>query len=122
MKDSQQKNLNSVTVLNLCVLVSSGIAAIGLINEALAEGDLQKTMAALQNPAAKLTDIDPSLAQHYYDILQEARREKAHVRKPLKTSKTLISESVEAHKSTLLGCVEYIRNPFKGSPGCEKGM
>uniref|UniRef100_A0A9J7YKB7 IQ motif containing GTPase activating protein 1 n=1 Tax=Cyprinus carpio carpio TaxID=630221 RepID=A0A9J7YKB7_CYPCA len=55
------------------------IAAIGLINEALDEGDLQKTMAALQNPAAKLTDIDPSLAQHYYDILQEARREKAHV-------------------------------------------
>uniref|UniRef100_A0A673KDE1 Ras GTPase-activating-like protein IQGAP1 n=1 Tax=Sinocyclocheilus rhinocerous TaxID=307959 RepID=A0A673KDE1_9TELE len=54
------------------------IAAIGLINEALDEGDLQKTMAALQNPAAKLTDIDPSLAQHYYDILQEARREKAH--------------------------------------------
>uniref|UniRef100_A0A671KZL3 Ras GTPase-activating-like protein IQGAP1 n=1 Tax=Sinocyclocheilus anshuiensis TaxID=1608454 RepID=A0A671KZL3_9TELE len=54
------------------------IAAIGLINEALDEGDLQKTMAALQNPAAKLTDIDPSVAQHYYDILQEARREKAH--------------------------------------------
>uniref|UniRef100_A0A672K7N1 Uncharacterized protein n=1 Tax=Sinocyclocheilus grahami TaxID=75366 RepID=A0A672K7N1_SINGR len=45
-----------------------GIAAIGLINEALDEGDLQKTMAALQNPAAKLTDIDPSLAQHYYNI------------------------------------------------------
>uniref|UniRef100_A0A9J8CYH5 IQ motif containing GTPase activating protein 1 n=1 Tax=Cyprinus carpio carpio TaxID=630221 RepID=A0A9J8CYH5_CYPCA len=61
------------------------IAAIGLINEALDEGDLQKTMAALQNPAAKLTDIDPSLAQHYYDILQEARREKAHVCIPLQT-------------------------------------
>ncbi|XP_073715345.1 ras GTPase-activating-like protein IQGAP1 [Misgurnus anguillicaudatus] len=54
------------------------IAAIGLINEALAEGDLQKTMDALQHPAAKLTDIEPSLGQHYYDILQEARREKAH--------------------------------------------
>lgn len=54
------------------------IAAIGLINEALAEGDLQKTMDALQYPAAKLTDIEPSLGQHYYDILQEARREKAH--------------------------------------------
>lgn len=54
------------------------IAAIGLINEALAEGDLQKTMDALQHPSAKLTDIEPSLGQHYYDILQEARREKAH--------------------------------------------
>ncbi|TRY65856.1 hypothetical protein DNTS_018018 [Danionella cerebrum] len=54
------------------------IAAIGLVNEALDDGDLQKTMDALLNPAAKLTDIDPSLAKHYYDILQEARREKAH--------------------------------------------
>uniref|UniRef100_A0A8C1QHP9 IQ motif containing GTPase activating protein 1 n=1 Tax=Cyprinus carpio TaxID=7962 RepID=A0A8C1QHP9_CYPCA len=54
------------------------IDAIGLINEALDESGLQKTLAALQNPAAKLTDIDPSLAKHYYDILQEARREKAH--------------------------------------------
>ncbi|KAA0723626.1 Ras GTPase-activating-like protein IQGAP1 p195 [Triplophysa tibetana] len=53
------------------------IAAIGLINEALAEGDVQKTTAALQHPAAKLTDIDPSLAKHYYDLLQQARREKA---------------------------------------------
>lgn len=68
-----------------CPLATLGIAAIGLINEALDEGDLQKTMAALQNPAAKLTDIDPSLAQHYYDILQEARREKAHVCIPLQT-------------------------------------
>lgn len=76
-----------------CALVSSGIAAIGLINEALAEGDLKKTMAALQHPAAKLTDIDPSLAQHYYDILQEARREKAHVCKRLK-NKTLISDII----------------------------
>jgi len=68
-----------------CPLAFLGIAAIGLINEALDEGDLQKTMAALQNPAAKLTDIDPSLAQHYYDILQEARREKAHVRTLIQT-------------------------------------
>ncbi|KTF84643.1 hypothetical protein cypCar_00041009, partial [Cyprinus carpio] len=61
-----------------CPLVTLGIDAIGLINEALDESGLQKTLAALQNPAAKLTDIDPSLAKHYYDILQEARREKAH--------------------------------------------
>ncbi|XP_041645206.1 ras GTPase-activating-like protein IQGAP1 isoform X2 [Cheilinus undulatus] len=54
------------------------IAAIGLINEALDEGDINKTLAMLQNPSAKLTDVDPSLAQHYRDILLEARREKAH--------------------------------------------
>uniref|UniRef100_A0A674P519 IQ motif containing GTPase activating protein 1 n=1 Tax=Takifugu rubripes TaxID=31033 RepID=A0A674P519_TAKRU len=54
------------------------IAAIGQINEALHEGDSLKTLAMLQNPAAKLTDVDPSVAQHYHDKLLEARREKAH--------------------------------------------
>lgn len=93
---------------NIYALMSLGIAAIGLINEALAEGDLQKTTAALQHPAAKLTDIDPSLAQHYYDLLQEARREKAHVCKQ-ETKKTLISEyrSIKAHKNSP---IRMIRN------------
>ncbi|XP_020497068.1 ras GTPase-activating-like protein IQGAP1 isoform X3 [Labrus bergylta] len=54
------------------------IAAIGLINEALDEGDPMKTLAMLQNASAKLTDVDPAVAQHYHDILLEARREKAH--------------------------------------------
>ncbi|XP_031704350.1 ras GTPase-activating-like protein IQGAP1 [Anarrhichthys ocellatus] len=54
------------------------IAAIGLINEALDEGDPTKTLSMLQNPSAKLTDVDPSVAQHYHDKLLEARREKAH--------------------------------------------
>uniref|UniRef100_A0A665WR51 IQ motif containing GTPase activating protein 1 n=1 Tax=Echeneis naucrates TaxID=173247 RepID=A0A665WR51_ECHNA len=52
------------------------IAAIGLINEALDEGDPMKTLAMLQNPSAKLSDVDPSVAQHYHDKLLEARREK----------------------------------------------
>ncbi|XP_026992809.1 ras GTPase-activating-like protein IQGAP1 [Tachysurus fulvidraco] len=54
------------------------IAAIGLINEALHEGDPKKTLEALQHPAAKLTDVDPPIAQHYFDKLLETRREKAH--------------------------------------------
>uniref|UniRef100_A0AAQ4QAR5 IQ motif containing GTPase activating protein 1 n=1 Tax=Gasterosteus aculeatus aculeatus TaxID=481459 RepID=A0AAQ4QAR5_GASAC len=54
------------------------IAAIGLINEALDEGDPAKTLSMLQSPSAKLTDVDPSVAQHYHDKLLEARREKAH--------------------------------------------
>uniref|UniRef100_H3CWR8 IQ motif containing GTPase activating protein 1 n=1 Tax=Tetraodon nigroviridis TaxID=99883 RepID=H3CWR8_TETNG len=54
------------------------IAAIGQINEALQEGDSMKTLAMLQNPSAKLTGVDPSVAQHYHDKLLEARREKAH--------------------------------------------
>lgn len=62
------------------MFVFSGITAIGQINDALHEGDSLKTLAMLQNPAAKLTDVDPSVAQHYHDKLLEARREKAHVR------------------------------------------
>uniref|UniRef100_A0A8C2Z9B8 IQ motif containing GTPase activating protein 1 n=1 Tax=Cyclopterus lumpus TaxID=8103 RepID=A0A8C2Z9B8_CYCLU len=56
------------------------IGAIGLINEALDEGDPAKTLSMLQNPSAKLSDVDPSVAQHYHDKLLEARREKAHVK------------------------------------------
>lgn len=67
--------------MSTCVCV--GIAAIGLINEALDEGDPEKTLAMLQNSSAKLTDVDPSIAQHYHDKLLEARREKAHVRHDL---------------------------------------
>lgn len=65
------------TALYACA--SAGIAAIGLINEALDEGDPAKTLSMLQSPSAKLTDVDPSVAQHYHDKLLEARREKAHV-------------------------------------------
>ncbi|XP_071001704.1 ras GTPase-activating-like protein IQGAP1, partial [Oncorhynchus clarkii lewisi] len=54
------------------------IVAIGQINEALDGGDPQNTLEALLHSAAKLTDVDPSVAQHYYDKLLEARREKAH--------------------------------------------
>lgn len=84
-----------------CPLAISGIAAIGLINEALDEGDQQKTMAALQNPAAKLMDIDPSLAQHYYDILQEARREKAHVRTLIQTHNNNTAHTMSVNVKTL---------------------
>ncbi|KAM6981261.1 ras GTPase-activating-like protein IQGAP1 [Aplochiton taeniatus] len=54
------------------------IAAIGQINEALDEGDPLKTLAALQHPSAKLSDVEPPVAHHYHDKLLEARREKAH--------------------------------------------
>ncbi|NWY53663.1 IQGA1 protein, partial [Chionis minor] len=53
------------------------ILAIGLINEALDEGDTKKTIQALQIPAAKLEGVDPKVAQHYQDTLLRAKREKA---------------------------------------------
>ncbi|NWH80514.1 IQGA1 protein, partial [Piaya cayana] len=53
------------------------ILAIGLINEALDEGDSKKTIQALQIPAAKLEGVSPKVAQHYQDTLLRAKREKA---------------------------------------------
>uniref|UniRef100_A0A672TZG5 IQ motif containing GTPase activating protein 1 n=3 Tax=Strigops habroptila TaxID=2489341 RepID=A0A672TZG5_STRHB len=53
------------------------ILAIGLINEALDEGDTRKTIQALQIPAAKLEGVTPKVAQHYQDTLLRAKREKA---------------------------------------------
>ncbi|XP_050165287.1 ras GTPase-activating-like protein IQGAP1 isoform X3 [Myiozetetes cayanensis] len=53
------------------------ILAIGLINEALDEGDSKKTIQALQIPAAKLEGVAPKVAQHYQDMLLRAKREKA---------------------------------------------
>uniref|UniRef100_A0A674IET4 IQ motif containing GTPase activating protein 1 n=1 Tax=Terrapene triunguis TaxID=2587831 RepID=A0A674IET4_9SAUR len=52
------------------------ILAIGLINEALDEGDTRKTLQALQIPAAKLEGVTPKVAQHYQDTLIRAKREK----------------------------------------------
>ncbi|KAJ7311371.1 hypothetical protein JRQ81_006990, partial [Phrynocephalus forsythii] len=53
------------------------IVAIGLINEALDEGDPKKTLQALQIPAAKLEAVIPKVAQHYQDVLLRTKREKA---------------------------------------------
>ncbi|NWX34063.1 IQGA1 protein, partial [Notiomystis cincta] len=53
------------------------ILAIGLINEALDEGETKKTLQALQTPAAKLEGVAPKVAQHYQDTLLRAKREKA---------------------------------------------
>ncbi|XP_043932308.1 ras GTPase-activating-like protein IQGAP1 [Protopterus annectens] len=53
------------------------ILALGLINEALDEGDAQKTLQVLMLPAAKLADVNAPTAQHYQDTLVRAKREKA---------------------------------------------
>ncbi|PIO33349.1 hypothetical protein AB205_0106390 [Aquarana catesbeiana] len=58
------------------------ILAIGLINEALDEGDAKKTLQALQLPAAKLEGVEPNVAQHYQDTLVRAKREKAQYPPP----------------------------------------
>ncbi|NXL68174.1 IQGA2 protein, partial [Chordeiles acutipennis] len=53
------------------------VLAVRLINEALAQADPEKTLAALLLPAAALPDVALPTARHYYDVLARARRLKA---------------------------------------------
>ncbi|NWX74649.1 IQGA3 protein, partial [Alca torda] len=53
------------------------VLAVRLINEALAQADPEKTLAALLLPAAALSDVTLPTARRYHDVLARARRLKA---------------------------------------------
>ncbi|XP_075597260.1 ras GTPase-activating-like protein IQGAP2 isoform X2 [Balearica regulorum gibbericeps] len=52
------------------------IIAIGHINEAIDQGNPEKTLEALLLPTAKLQDVRPVNARHYQDVLHHAKAEK----------------------------------------------
>ncbi|XP_043972598.1 ras GTPase-activating-like protein IQGAP3 isoform X1 [Gambusia affinis] len=52
-------------------------AAVAAINEAVAQGEVSGTAAALRNPAALLCDLQEALMAAYQEALWEARRRKA---------------------------------------------
>ncbi|KAK1176523.1 ras GTPase-activating-like protein IQGAP1 [Acipenser oxyrinchus oxyrinchus] len=52
------------------------IIAISYINDALNDGDPEKTLEALLLPTAKLQAVKPAAARHYQDVLQHARTHK----------------------------------------------
>nr|XP_041567030.1 ras GTPase-activating-like protein IQGAP2 isoform X1 [Taeniopygia guttata] len=52
------------------------IIAIGHINEAVDQGDPEKTLEALLLPTAKLQDVRPANARHYQDVLHHAKAQK----------------------------------------------
>ncbi|XP_064498112.1 ras GTPase-activating-like protein IQGAP2 isoform X10 [Pseudopipra pipra] len=52
------------------------IIAIGHINEAVDQGNPEKTLEALLLPTAKLQDVRPANARHYQDILHHAKAQK----------------------------------------------
>ncbi|KAM7024165.1 ras GTPase-activating-like protein IQGAP2 isoform 3-T3 [Acridotheres tristis] len=52
------------------------IIAIGHINEAVDQGNPQKTLEALLLPTAKLQDVRPVNARHYQDVLHHAKTQK----------------------------------------------
>ncbi|XP_014744068.1 PREDICTED: ras GTPase-activating-like protein IQGAP2 isoform X5 [Sturnus vulgaris] len=52
------------------------IIAIGHINEAVDQGNPEKTLEALLLPTAKLQDVRPVNARHYQDVLHHAKTQK----------------------------------------------
>uniref|UniRef100_A0A663N1X8 IQ motif containing GTPase activating protein 2 n=1 Tax=Athene cunicularia TaxID=194338 RepID=A0A663N1X8_ATHCN len=56
------------------------IIAIGNINEAIDQGNPEKTLETLLLPTAKLQDVKPVNARHYQDVLQHAKAQKCKVR------------------------------------------
>ncbi|XP_006873354.1 PREDICTED: ras GTPase-activating-like protein IQGAP2 isoform X2 [Chrysochloris asiatica] len=53
-----------------------GIVAVGYINEAIEEGNPLKTLDTLLLPTAKIRNVDPDYAQHYQDLLYQAKSRK----------------------------------------------
>uniref|UniRef100_A0A8C6TXF8 IQ motif containing GTPase activating protein 1 n=1 Tax=Neogobius melanostomus TaxID=47308 RepID=A0A8C6TXF8_9GOBI len=97
------------------------IAAIGEINEALDEGDAQKTLTSLQNPAAKFDDLNADLAMHYHNVLLEARREKAHVSETQDPSAVLwldeIQDAIRRANKDTEDCIQAINTAVdQGDP------
>ncbi|KAM4051499.1 ras GTPase-activating-like protein IQGAP2 isoform 2-T2 [Anomaloglossus baeobatrachus] len=52
------------------------IIAIGIINEALEQGNPDNTLQTLLAPSAKLHAVSPENAWHYHDVLQQAKVQK----------------------------------------------
>uniref|UniRef100_A0A803Y4M8 IQ motif containing GTPase activating protein 2 n=1 Tax=Meleagris gallopavo TaxID=9103 RepID=A0A803Y4M8_MELGA len=52
------------------------IIAIDHINEAIDQGNAEKTLEALLMPTAKLQDVRPENAKHYQDVLHDAKTQK----------------------------------------------
>ena len=56
------------------------LSALSKINEAIAGGDSDQILQALELPSAKLTNVRPKNAELYVIILKNAKEEKAAVR------------------------------------------
>uniref|UniRef100_A0A8C6ZVX6 Uncharacterized protein n=1 Tax=Nothoprocta perdicaria TaxID=30464 RepID=A0A8C6ZVX6_NOTPE len=56
------------------------IIAIGHINEAIDQGNPERTLETLLLATAKLQDVRPANAKHYQDVLHQAKAQKCKVR------------------------------------------
>ena len=77
---SERRNTIGSALINCFTCVYTGIEAIKNINEAIDKGDVDETLAALQLPSAKLSNIDPLQAVHYQVLLAKEKDNKAEVR------------------------------------------
>ncbi|XP_049721764.1 ras GTPase-activating-like protein IQGAP2 isoform X1 [Elephas maximus indicus] len=69
------------------------IVAVGYINEAIDEGNPLKTLDTLLLPTAKIRNVDPDYAQHYQDVLYQAKSQK--LRDPESASKVLWLDEIQ---------------------------
>ncbi|NWT29772.1 IQGA2 protein, partial [Cardinalis cardinalis] len=68
---------NCIDMVNLQIQEENErIIAIGHINEAVDQGNPEKTLEALLLPTAKLQDVRPVNAKHYQDVLHYAKAQK----------------------------------------------
>lgn len=67
-------------VLTFIDCLLSGILAVGIINEAIDEGDPMETLACLMMPTAGIMEVDPRQAIHYQALLARMKQKKAAVR------------------------------------------
>ncbi|XP_042546661.1 ras GTPase-activating-like protein IQGAP2 [Dipodomys spectabilis] len=78
-----QDNLSWNEIQNCIDMINSEIqeendriVALGYINEAIDEGNPFKTLETLMLPTAKIKDVEPDHAQHYQDVLYQAKSQK----------------------------------------------
>uniref|UniRef100_A0A452RPP1 IQ motif containing GTPase activating protein 2 n=1 Tax=Ursus americanus TaxID=9643 RepID=A0A452RPP1_URSAM len=69
------------------------IVAVGHINEAIDEGNPLKTLDTLLLPTAKIKNVDPDYAQHYQDVLYQAKSQK--LMDPESVSKVLWLDEIQ---------------------------
>ncbi|XP_074851545.1 ras GTPase-activating-like protein IQGAP2 isoform X2 [Carettochelys insculpta] len=68
---------NCIDMVNMQIQEENDrIVAVGHINEAIDQGNPGKTLETLQLPTAKLSDVSPTNARHYQDVLHYAKVQK----------------------------------------------
>uniref|UniRef100_A0A8C0FTM3 IQ motif containing GTPase activating protein 2 n=1 Tax=Bubo bubo TaxID=30461 RepID=A0A8C0FTM3_BUBBB len=98
------------------------IIAIGNINEAIDQGNPEKTLETLLLPSAKLQDVRPVNARHYQDVLHHAKAQKSKVRALtvaiLAVGTSMINKSLEKGDSQPILMILQSRFGLRVIPEC----